>query len=151
MYNTVKTAVWYGELRTSRGNAIVIHDKQFPEASAGRIYLYNAERDSIIEYAEEIVKNNLHDLDKKAVKAVEETYGSAWNATRSQFMQKHDGWVEANTTKHTPLIKISKPTPRPKPDEDADDKDINSEVDLEMGSESQDREFADGWSGGLEE
>ena len=149
MYNTVKAAVWYGELRASRGNAIVIHDKQFPEASAGRIYLYNAERDSIIEYAEEIVKNNLHDLDKKAAKAAEETYGSAWNATRTQFMQKHDGWVEANATKHTPLI--NKPTPKPKPDEGADDKDINSEVDLEAGSESQDREFADGWSGGLEE
>lgn len=148
MYNTVKTAVWYGELRASCGNAIVIHDKQFPEASTGRIYLYNAERDSIIEYAEDIVKNNLHDLDKKAVKAAEEAYGSAWSATRSEFMQKHEGWVEANTTKHIPLIK--KPTPRPKPSEGNDDKDINSEVDLE-GSESLDREFTDGWSGGLEE
>jgi|GEM_PF-934955 len=149
MYNTVKTAVWYGELRTSRGNAIVIHDKQFPQASAERIYLYNAERNSIIEYAEEIVKNNLHDLDKEAVKVAKEIYGSAWNATRSEFMQKHEGWVEANTTKHTPLI--HKQTPRQKPNESADDKDINREVDLEMDSESLDREFADGWSGGLEE
>ena len=41
MYNTTKTPIWYGELRTARGNAIVIHDKQFPEAKAGRIYLYN--------------------------------------------------------------------------------------------------------------
>lgn len=149
MYNTVKTAVWYGELRTSRGNAIVIHDKQFPEASAGRIYLYNAERDSIIEYAEEIVKNNLYDLDKEAEKAAEQAYGNAWNATRAEFMQKHEGWVEANTTKHTALI--NKPAAKAKPDEGSDDKDINSEVDLEMDSESLDREFTSGWSGALEE
>ncbi|WP_299797274.1 hypothetical protein [uncultured Shewanella sp.] len=149
MYNTVKAAVWYGELRTSRGNAIVIHDKQFPEASAGRIYLYNAERDSIIEYAEEIVKNNLHDLNEEATKAAEDTYGKAWNAARAEFMKKHDGWVEANTTKHTPLI--NKPDPSPKSDESVEDKDIDSEVELEVGSESLDREFADGWSGGVEE
>lgn len=33
MYNTAKKQVWYGELRTSKGNAIVVHDNQLPDAS----------------------------------------------------------------------------------------------------------------------
>ncbi len=145
MYNTVKTPIWYGELRTARGNAIVIHDKQFPEASAGRIYLYNTQRDSIIEYAEEIVQHNLHDLDKASAKAAAETYGAAWNSARSEFMGKHEGWVEAISSKHKPLIKKEA-------QKDLDsNKTPDDEIDLDDGSESQDREFADGGSGGLDE
>ena len=33
MYNTAKKQVWYGELRTSKGNAIVVHDNQPPDTS----------------------------------------------------------------------------------------------------------------------
>ncbi|AQS38072.1 hypothetical protein Sps_02925 [Shewanella psychrophila] len=147
MYNTTKTPVWYGELRTARGNVIVIHDKQFPEAQAGRIYLYNAVRDTIIEYAEEIVSGNLHDLDKARIKAAEDTYGAAWDSARSEFMEKHQGWVEANATKHKPLITKAKAKVKSKKqDETASDSSDN-----EPGSESLDREFANGWSGGLEE
>lgn len=146
MYNTVKTPIWYGELRTARGNAIVIHDKQFPEASAGRIYLYNTQRDSIIEYAEDIVKNNLHDLDRASVEAAEDKYGTAWNSTRCEFMSKHEGWVEANSSKPKSLVKNK--TMKKETDKD---KTNGAEVDLDDGSESLDREFADGWSGGLEE
>ena len=143
MYNTAKTPIWYGELRTARGNAIVIYDKQFPEASAGRIYLYNAQRDSIIEYAEEIVRNNLHDLDSASVKKAEETYGTAWSCARSEFMSKHEGWVEANSSTPRPLVKN-------KPMKNETDKEKVTD-DLDSGSESLDREFADGWSGGFEE
>ncbi|WP_076414317.1 hypothetical protein [Shewanella sp. UCD-KL12] len=138
MYNTTKTSLWYGELRTARGNAIVIHDKAFPEAQEGRIYLYNAVKDSIIEYAENIVAGNLHDLDKETVKAAEDTYGAAWNSARSEFMEKHQGWVEANATKHKPLISKAKAK-------------VSDEVDSEPGTDGDDREFANGWSGGVEE
>ncbi|EDP99024.1 hypothetical protein [Shewanella benthica] len=145
MYNTTKTPVWYGELRTARGNAIVIHDKQFPEAKAGRIYLYNAVRDTIIEYAEEIVSGNLHDLDKAKIKAAEDAYGAAWDSARSEFMEKHQGWVDANATKHKPLITKAKAKSKKRDEVDA------ASSDNEPGSESLDREFANDWSGGLEE
>ena len=143
MYNTAKTPIWYGELRTASGSVIVIHDKQFPEASAGRIYLYNTQRDSIIEYAEDIVRNNLHDLDSASVKKAEETYGTAWSCARSEFMSKHEGWVEANSPTSRPLAKNK--TPKKETDKD------KASDDFDSGSESLDREFADGWSGGLEE
>ncbi len=68
MYNTAKKQVWYGELRTARGNAIVVHDNQLPEASPGRIYLFNSQRNAIIEYVEDIVKPNLHDLGEDEAK-----------------------------------------------------------------------------------
>jgi len=166
MYNTTKAPVWYGELRTSRGNAIIIHDKQFPEASAGRIYLYNSERDSIIEYAEEIVSSNLYDLDKAKAKAAEETYGAAWNSARSEFMEKHQGWVDANATKHQPLINKAKGKVKSKGktkgkikvkakgERAAAKTDVpaaNSDQSDESGSDSLDREFANGWNGGVEE
>lgn len=145
MYNTTKTTIWYGELRTAQGNAIVIHDKQFPDAQAGRIYLYNAVRDSIIEYAEEIVSGNLHDLDKAKIKAAEDTYGAAWDSARSEFMERHQGWVDANATKHKPLITKEKAKSKKRDEVTA------TSSDNEPGSESLDREFANGWSGGLEE
>lgn len=143
MYNTVKAPIWYGELRTASGSAIVIHDKQFPEAAAGRIYLYNSQRDSIIEYAEDIVRNNLHDIDNASIKAAEDTYGTAWSCARSEFMSKHEGWVQANSSTPRPLVKNKTSKKETDKGKDTDD--------LDRGSESLDREFTDGWSGGLEE
>ena len=148
MYNTVKTPIWYGELRTARGNVIVIHDKQFPDASVGRIYLYNTERDSVIEYAEEIVKNNLHDLDKASKKTAEEAYGAAWDLARKEFMDKHDGWVEANTSKHKAAANSAKELA---PKKNVSDRADNTNVDLEGDDENQDRELANNWPGDLED
>ncbi|NRD72420.1 hypothetical protein HQQ94_04000 [Shewanella sp. VB17] len=149
MYNTVKTPIWYGELRTARGNAIVIHDKQFPDASAGRIYLYNTERDSIIEYAEEIVQNNLHDLDKESKKAAENTYGAAWDFARKEFMDKHDGWVEVNNTStHKSLANSAKEPPVKKNIVEQAD---NTDTELEDDYESQDPELANNWPDDVED
>ncbi|WOT05574.1 hypothetical protein [Shewanella youngdeokensis] len=110
MYNSSTKPVWYGELRTSRGNTVVIHDKQFPEASAGRVYLYNTTRDNIIEYAEEIVQVNLHELSGEALAAAKATYSAAWNVAREAFMAQHSGWVEA----HNPTSCVPK-KPKPEP------------------------------------
>ncbi|GGI80122.1 hypothetical protein [Shewanella gelidii] len=112
MYNTAKKQVWYGELRTSRGNTVVIYDKQFPDATPGRVYFYNTQRDSIIEYAEDIVQANLHDLNSSETKAAEEEFGAAWEACRAEFMSQHQAWVDANQAKATPAKK-TKPEPEP--------------------------------------
>ena len=135
MYNTSQDPVWFGELRTPRGNTILVHDKQFPEASQGRVYFYNTTRDAIIEYAEDIVSANLHDLDDAQLKAAQAEYGSAWQAARDDFMQKHDGWVEATQSKPAP--KKAKPVDEPV-DDDSDDAEL--EVD------SMDDDFEDSWS-----
>lgn len=113
MYNTAKKQVWYGELRTSRGNAVVIHDNQLPDASSGRIYLYNTERKAIIEYVEDIVKVNLHELDDAGLKAAEAQFGAEWKAARAEFMEKHHARVELSNIKETAPVRKAKPEPEP--------------------------------------
>ncbi|MCF1428159.1 MAG: hypothetical protein LPD71_02810 [Shewanella sp.] len=94
MYNTAKKQIWIGELRTSRGNTVVIHDNQLPDASSGRIYLYNTDRKAIVEYVEEIVRPNLHELDKSAIKAAESAFGSDWKRVRAEFLGKRSRFDE---------------------------------------------------------
>jgi len=133
MYNSSKKPVWYGELITSRGNTVIIYDKQFPEASAGRVYFYNTARDAIIEYAEGIVKPNLHELSGAALATAETNFGAAWNVAREAFMEQHSGWVEANNPKAR-VAKKAKPEPI-----------IEPEAELEAESTDED-DFDRGWS-----
>lgn len=130
MYNTAKKQVWYGELRTARGNAIVVHDNQLPEASPGRIYLFNSQRNAIIEYVEDIVKPNLHDLGEDEAKAAEREFGSAFKAVRSEFMQKQQARVNLNN------VKDSAPARKPKPE---------PEVEVEVEADNMGDDFDDDW------
>jgi hypothetical protein len=81
---------WYGELRTHKGNTVIIRDNLLPvSARAGRVYLYNTDRNAIIEYDETIVKPKLFPLEKEAQKKAEKTYGRAWLVARQLFLQAH--------------------------------------------------------------
>ncbi len=91
-----KKQLWYGELRTARGNTIVIHDQALPEASPGRIYLYNSTRESIIEYVKDIVEHNLHDLDKDSLAKAQANYAEAWKQAKTEFMSKQKGNLDLN-------------------------------------------------------
>lgn len=137
MYNTSKKSVWYGELRTSRGNTVIIYDKQFPEASVGRVYFYNTTRDAIIEYAEEIVRPNLHELTGAELATAETNYSVAWELAREAFMEKHSGWVEANNPKAVNVAKKPKPEPEPI---------METEDESELEVEAADDDFNRGWS-----
>ena len=95
MYNTTKKQVWIGELRTARGNTIVIFDKAIPDASPGRVYLFNTQRNAIVEYVEDIVKPNLHELDADAAKQAEAEHGSAWQIVKAEFLGKRPKLDEA--------------------------------------------------------
>ncbi|MCH1930306.1 hypothetical protein L9G16_08940 [Shewanella sp. A25] len=119
MYNTAKKQVWYGELRTSKGTAVVVHDNQLPEASPGRIYLYNTERDAIVEYVEDIVKVNLHELDDAGLKAAESKFSGAWKAARAQFMSKHQARVDLNNVKDTAPARKAKVEAEPEMESDS--------------------------------
>ncbi|MCE9687604.1 hypothetical protein LZP73_15560 [Shewanella sp. AS16] len=129
MYNTAKKQLWFGELRTSKGNTIVVHDNQLPDAATGRIYLYNTDRDTIVEYVEDIVKVNLYDLDEAGVKAAEAKFGAAWKEARAQFMAKHQTRVELNNVKEAAPVRKAKP-----------------EVEPEVESESMGADFDDDWA-----
>jgi hypothetical protein len=81
------SGVWYGELRASKGNTIVIRDDQLPEANKGRVYLYNTDRDAIIQYDETIVCEKLFPLDEAAQKEAESKFKSSWEAARKQLVR----------------------------------------------------------------
>ena len=97
MYNTAKKQVWFGELRTSRGTSIVVHDNQLPDASPGRIYLFNVNRNTIGEYVEDIVKVNLHELNIDQVRISKAEHEVAWLAARAEFMAKHEAHIELSS------------------------------------------------------
>ncbi|MBV7317398.1 hypothetical protein [Shewanella sp. NIFS-20-20] len=113
MYNTAKKQVWFGELRTARGTSVVVHDNQLPDASPGRIYLFNTQRNAIIEYVEDIVKVNLHDLDGAALAAAQDEFGAAWKAARDVFMQKHRNLEELEANAQVAPARKAKPQAEP--------------------------------------
>jgi len=80
---------WYGELRTQKGNTIIIRDDQLPTAPSGRTYLYNVDRDAVIEYDETIVGPKIFELSKDEQKVAEADYGQSWQAARVLFMHAH--------------------------------------------------------------
>ncbi|UCX03405.1 hypothetical protein ACRWQL_12475 [Shewanella sp. HL-SH4] len=129
MYNTVKKQLWVGELRTARGNTIVIHDGQLPEASKGRIYLFNTVRNVIIEYVEDIVKVNLHDLDEAQTKAALAEFGDAWQVARAEFMAKQQTRIDLSKVPDTAPPKKAKPAPEPDEIADGDDIDVFDDAD----------------------
>lgn len=123
MYNTAKKQVWFGELRTSKGNTIVVHDNQLPVAPKGRIYLYNSVRNVIVEYVEDIVKVNLHELEPAQIQAAEAEFGAAFKAARAEFMEKNQSRIDLTKIPDTAPVRKAKPVPEPDdvPDLDTDD------------------------------
>jgi hypothetical protein len=89
MKNSAHSTVWYGELRALKGNTIVIRDDQLPAPQQGRIYLYNTERDAIIQYDESIVAPKLFALDEQQRKEAEARFEKSWLKTSDQFMRSH--------------------------------------------------------------
>ncbi len=94
MNSMTKQKVWYGELRTPRGNSIVIHDQALPESVPGRIYLYNSNRQTIIEYVKDIVESNLYDLDDVGLDQARANYAEAWRNARDEFLNRQKGHLE---------------------------------------------------------
>jgi hypothetical protein len=132
MYNTAKKQVWFGELRTSKGNTVVVHDNQLPEAPKGRIYLYNTVRNVIGEYVEDIVKVNLYDLSDAEVKAAEAEFGDAFKAARAEFMAKNQTRIDLSKVPDTAPVRKAKPVPEADdlPDlDDSDDDDFGDDDD----------------------
>ncbi|MCH1919966.1 hypothetical protein L9G15_11025 [Shewanella sp. A3A] len=139
MYNTAKKQVWYGELRTARGNVVVIHDNQLPEASPGRVFLYNTQRKAIVEYVEDIVKPNLYELSDDQVKAAESAFNGDWKSARSAFMAKQQSRINLANIKDTAPAGGRKAKPEPQIDDD------DSDVDVTASGDDYDDDGGDDW------
>ena len=88
MYSNNKKSVWYGALKTSKSDAIVIFDPDIP-APKGKLLLFNTERGAFVPYLEEIVAEKLHDLSKEEERGVKKSHGSAFQKAKKLVMKKN--------------------------------------------------------------
>ena len=84
------------ELRTQRGNTIVVKDDELPEATKGRIYLFNTAREAMVEYDADIVTPKLFELDASQQTDAESQFGKSWLEARKQVMKKHGKHVTSD-------------------------------------------------------
>ncbi len=96
MRKTEQSEVWYGEIRAEKGNVIVIRDSLLPEASHGRIYLYNTQRNAFVQYDESIVTPKLFPLEDKQRQEAEKQFHTDWETAYKQFMRSHGKFSASN-------------------------------------------------------
>lgn len=119
MYSKNNKSPWYGTLKTSRMDTIVIYDPELPEAPPGKVFLFNAQRGDFVQYVEEIVTKNLHELDDKAMQQAREKYKDAFKKASKQLKRQHKDYQVGSA----PLPKANKPV--------SDEVDDDSDIDLE--------------------
>ena len=99
MRKSVQTGEWYGEIRATKGNIIVINDAQLPKANNGRIYLYNTQRGAFVEYDESIVSSKLFELGPEQRKEAKMQFQAGWEEACKQFMRSHGKFSDNNDKK----------------------------------------------------
>jgi hypothetical protein len=77
--------VWYGKLKVGSKETPVLYDPQIVPSIKGCIYLYNSERDAIVQYTWNIVQGLLVDLDKAEKVTVKKAIDAKWKAARKKF------------------------------------------------------------------
>lgn len=77
--------VWYGKLKIDSKATPVIYDPLISPSIKGCIYLYNAERDSIVQYTWSIVQELLVDVDKVEKATIKKSIDAKWKAARKRF------------------------------------------------------------------
>ncbi len=115
------TGTWYGEIQSTKGKIIVIRDSELPPANKGRMYLYNVDRDAIIEYDEAIVSPKLVELSEEEKQHVQAKHQKSWEAARKQLIRTHTKITTATTSKK------AAPTSDLLPDDDDDNSDDDDE------------------------
>jgi hypothetical protein len=98
--------VWYGKLKMGSKAIPVIYDPLISPSIKGCIYLYNFERDAIIQYTWNIVKDLLVDVDKVEKAKIKKAIDAKWKVARKKFTK---GEVYAFTSQQ----KESTPAPSP--------------------------------------
>lgn len=77
--------VWYGKMKVGAKTTPVIFDPLITPSIKGCIYLYNADRDEIVQYTWDIVQRLLMDLDKTEKNTLKKTLDVKWKAARRKF------------------------------------------------------------------
>jgi hypothetical protein len=95
--------VWYGKLKLDSKVIPVIYDPLISPSIKGCIYLYNSERDAIVQYAWNIVKDLLVDVDKVEKGTIKKSIDTKWKAARKQFTKGQVYAVTSQQQESTPV------------------------------------------------
>lgn len=77
--------VWYGKLKVGSETTPVVYDPLITPSIKGCIYLYNSDRDAIVQYTWDIVKGLLEDLDKNEKGTLKKSLDAKWKVARKKF------------------------------------------------------------------
>jgi len=77
--------VWYGKLKIDDKETPVVFDPLLVPSIKGCIYLYNLERDTIVQYTWNIVQKLLVDVDKNEKAAFKKSVDPKWKVARKRF------------------------------------------------------------------
>ncbi len=98
--------VWYGTLKIDSNATPVIYDPLISPSIKGCIYLYNFERDAIVQYTWKIVQDLLADLDKVEKATIKKAIDPRWKAARKRFTKDQ---VYAFTAQQKEAIPVASP------------------------------------------
>ena len=119
MFNESSKKPWFGELRTSAGNSVVVYDGTLPSPPSGRVLLYNVDRGDFIQYVTEIVKNKLFELEGDELENALKLHKKNWKTARDNYVQSHrERTVPATYSKKEPKVDV------PEEDDDIEDFDL---------------------------
>jgi len=93
--------VWYAKLKIDDREIPVVYDPLLVPSINGCIYLYNLERDSIVQYTWNIVQKLLVDLDKNEKSTIKKAVDAKWKAAQKRFTK---GQINTLSSEYTARI-----------------------------------------------
>lgn len=104
---------WYGFMDAGGKSSAVARDERLSTGNPGTLYLFNLNRNEILEYKREIVEPKLRELNEKEKKLLDDLK-SAYNKARK-------GFVPRAAKIATAAERASAPEPKPIPDVGVDE------------------------------
>ncbi|HBR96323.1 MAG TPA: hypothetical protein DD979_02965 [Gammaproteobacteria bacterium] len=134
-------AIWYGMLETLRANSVLLRDDGLPEGSEGRVYLYNVDRDQIVEYVEAIVSTKLRELSQEEIQALGKGIEKQYKAARKAFLAEFKSRQNVlNLKSEAPAKPVAAVEDVDDTAQDMDDVEIDVEADEDVDWEEEDEE-----------
>ena len=96
--------VWYGKLKLDSKSTPVVYDPLIVPSIKGCIYLYNFDRDAIVQYSWDIVQGLLVDMDKGEKKKKKKAIDSKWKIARKKFTKGQAYAFTSQEKESTPVL-----------------------------------------------
>lgn len=111
--------VWYGKLKVDSKATPVMYDPLLSPSIKGCIYLYNSERDTIVQYTWDIVRGLLVDVDNAEKTKIKKAFDAKWKSARKRFTRGREYAITSHNKAPIPVLPSDKAEQRwDAPDDD---------------------------------